>query len=279
MSTATLPQAPVTEEEVRQFNREGFLIVEDALPPEKVSALLAAIARLEDDMKASSQRKRVFGLDIRPIVDKHDAFLELIEWPATFPKVVRFLQHYNIQLLTSHLIMVPPKPEKRNIGWHRDGGGPRPTACGEQSRLSLKVGFFLRDLLEPDMGSLMVVPGSHRVPDPIPWRAGEPNPDGAVELRIKAGSAVIFESRLYHAGAINRSQQTRVVLYYGYGYRWLKPIDYEGAMPQAILDRATPIGRQLLGAKDSHLGYFKPTEEDVPLKAWYRDRFGETWLA
>ena len=180
--------------------------------------------------------------------------------------------------MTSHLIMVPPNPEKRNIGWHRDGGNPRPSAGGPQSRLSLKIGYFLRDLLEPNMGSLGVVPGSHLIEDPIPWKDDEPNPEGAVELKVHAGDAVIFENRLYHAGYPNHSDQTRVVLYYGYGYRWLKPIDYQGSMPDDVLAKCSPIGRQLLGARASHLGYHIPTDEDAPLKAWFAERFGETWI-
>ena len=55
---------------------------------------------------------------------------------------------------------------------------------------------------------------------------------------------------------------------------WGFTIDYD-TMPQAILDKCTPIGRQLLGAKASHLGYYVPQEADVPLKAWYVERFGE----
>lgn len=59
---------------------------------------------------------------------------------------------------------------------------------------------------------------------------------------------------------------------------WQKPIDYD-ALPKELLDKCDPIGRQLLGAKASHLGYFIPTEEDCPLKPWFRDRFGETWMS
>ena len=34
---------------------------------------------------------------------------------------------------------------------------------GRRAMGGLKVGFFLTDLLEPNMGSLMVVPGSRRI--------------------------------------------------------------------------------------------------------------------
>ncbi|HTL52916.1 MAG TPA: phytanoyl-CoA dioxygenase family protein, partial [Planctomycetota bacterium] len=213
-----------TPADLEQFDRDGFLVVRGALSNGKVAELREVIARREPEWKNSPDRKNIYGLDIRPIVNKDPAFLSLIEHPTTFPKAIRFLGHYNVQLMTSHCIMVPPNPEKRNIGWHRDGGNPRPTQCGMDGRSSLKIGYFLTDLLENNMGSLMVVPGSHKLPGTTLAGWDKQDPPGAIELKVHAGDAVIFENRCYHAGAPNLSTQTRIVLYYGYGYRWLKPI-------------------------------------------------------
>ncbi len=277
MLAQTVPEVQVTDAMVREFEHNGYVIVEDALPPQKVTELLDVIERIHTRLETSAHRKEVFGLDIRPIVTEDDAFLELMEWPATFPLAVRFLQHFSIQLTTSHLIMVPPNPEKRNIGWHPDGGMPPIGLHGRRALASLKVGYFLRDLLEPNMGSLMVVPGSHRMEGGPVFPPGARDPVGAVELKLRAGSAVIFHQGLWHAGAPNTSNQTRVALYYGYSYRILRPIDYE-KMPDEILEKCSPIGRQLLGHKVTHLGYYIPTDADCPLKAWYTERFGETWI-
>ncbi|HJP30238.1 MAG TPA: phytanoyl-CoA dioxygenase family protein [Candidatus Latescibacteria bacterium] len=262
-----------TRAQLESFERDGYLLVEDALPAEKVADLLTVIASLEARLQDSPHRRQVFGLDIRPLITEDEAFLELMEWPATFPLAVRFLGHWNLQLTTSHLIMVPPNPDQRNTGWHDDGGKPFFAVDGIRPFMSLKVGYFLTDLLEESMGSLMVVPGSHRQPGRPTWDDGDPDPHGVVELKLRAGAAVIFQQGVWHAGAPNLSQKTRVVLYYGYSSRLLRPIDYE-RMPQEILDRCTPIGRQLLGDKSSHLGYYIPTDDDVPLKPWYIERFG-----
>src|SRR6185503_12205530 len=138
-----------------------------------------------------------------------------------------------------------------NVGWHQDGGSPGTYVDGIRSMFSLKVGYFLTDLLEPDMGQLMVVPGSHRFRDGLKYRPGSDQPEGALQLKVRAGDAVLFQNPLYHGSAPNRSQQTRIVLYYGYSYRWLKPIDYE-KMPEELMASATPVQRQLLGARSSH---------------------------
>lgn len=269
-------QPLVTEAQISKFNEFGYLVVENAIPPEKVAHLLQVIDRLGTELEQSEQRKDVFGLDIRPIVDKDEAFLDLIECPATFPLAVRFLNHFNVQLMTSHLIMVPPNPEKRNIGWHDDGGSPLVGVNGIRAFGSLKVGYFLTDLLEPNMGALMVVPGSHRMQGRPPFEEGARDPVGAVELKVKAGDAVIFQQGTFHAGAPNYSEQTRIVVYYGYNFRTARPIDYD-TMPQEILDKCSPIGKQLLGHRETHLGYYLPTDEDCPLKAWFTEKFGETW--
>ena len=86
-------------------------------------------------------------------------FLHLLDHPATFPVALRALGNPNISLLTSHLICSPPLPPGtgRNIGWHTDGGAPRFAGLdGVRSFQQLKIGYFLVDLLEDDMGSLVV---------------------------------------------------------------------------------------------------------------------------
>jgi len=274
---------------VEAFDRDGYCIVPGALPPAKVAELLAVVDRHRDRLAQSAHKRDVFGLDVRPIVTEDPAFLTLLEWPATFPLAVRCLKHYSIQLNTSHLIMVPPRPAPRpgtagpgagetNIGWHQDGGSPGPRVDGVRAMFSLKIGYFLTDLLEPDMGQLMVVPGSHRFANGLVFKEGATQPDGALQLKVRAGDAVLFQNPLYHGSAPNRSNQTRVVLYYGYSYRWLKPIDYE-TMPAELLASQGPIGRQLLGARSSHLGWYIPTDADTPLKAKYEEWFGQTWIS
>lgn len=267
----------VRPESLEAFERDGYCVVPDALPPAKVAELLGAIDRTKDRLASSGHTRDVFGLDVRPIVTEDDAFLSLLEWPATFPLAVRCLGHYSLQLNTSHLIMVPPRPDAaRNIGWHQDGGSPGMSVGGIRPMFSLKIGYFLTDLLEPDMGQLMVVPGSHRsAGDP----ARQPNGDpvGAVQLRVKAGTAVVFANPLWHGTAPNLSPRTRIVIYFGYAYRWLKPIDYD-TMPESLITRCSPIGQQLLGKKSSHLGNYIPTDADCPLKAKYLEWFGEPVL-
>lgn len=266
----------VTQAQVEFFEANGFLVLKNTLNADKISELVSAIEGLKEEFQHSERRQGDFGLNVRPIVDKDDSFLDLLEWPVTFPKAVRFLEHFNIQLSTSHLIIVPPDPEKRSIGWHPDGGKPGIGMYGRRALGSLKIGYFLSDLPQKNMGALMVVPGSNRSDGGPSFLAGQDNPVGALELTVNAGDAVVFGQPTWHASAPNHSDQDRVVLYFGYSYRVLRPMDYD-SMPDNLLDKCSPIGKQLLGHQVSHMSYYLPTDEDVPLKAWYRERFGETW--
>ncbi|MFX4801995.1 hypothetical protein ABTB58_20075, partial [Acinetobacter baumannii] len=84
----------------------------------------------------------------------------LIDHPSVFPKVRALLGDYFI-LQSSGCTLSPPG--FKGGGWHQDGSGPY-----EFRRLALptplvqlRVGFFLTDQTEPDMGNMVMIPGSH----------------------------------------------------------------------------------------------------------------------
>jgi ectoine hydroxylase-related dioxygenase (phytanoyl-CoA dioxygenase family) len=123
-----------------------------------------------------------------------------------------------------------------------------------------QVAYFLTDVPTAAHGALRVVPGSHRW-DSLP-RGREPA--GAVPLLVRAGTAVLFDRRLWHARGDNVSTATRKALFYAYTYRWIRPRDDLGLEP-GRLAALTPVRRQLLGAGTGVLGHWIPTDKDVPL--------------
>jgi ectoine hydroxylase-related dioxygenase (phytanoyl-CoA dioxygenase family) len=138
-------------------------------------------------------------------------------------------------------------------------------------RLFLKVAYFLTDLSETGRGSIRFVPGSNRLMGRPAQGEGEIDPYGAVEVRCKPGTAVFFEQRTWHAVGPNLSDLTRKALFFGYGFRWLQPMDYV-EMPERLIERADPIQRQLLGRISHNTGFYLPREEDIPLKRWTEER-------
>ena len=257
----------------RRFDELGYTIINGALPPDTVDELLTVIdemrAEFHDHVHRNPSER---GLNIRPVIDKHPAFLTLLMWPAAFPVVVKLLGHYNIQLMQSHLFEADAGHAQRVTGWHNDGGIPAIEVNGIRAFGSLKVGYSLRSIDHENMGGLMVVPGSHRIQGVPPFRDGETDPVGAIQVRLEAGDAIVFQQGLWHAAAPNLSNQRRTALYYGYGYRVFRPVDYQ-AMPAKLMEACSPIERQLLGETVNHQGYYLPTVEDTPLKPWFDEHF------
>jgi ectoine hydroxylase-related dioxygenase (phytanoyl-CoA dioxygenase family) len=278
----------LTDAQRQEFDLNGFLIIEDALTPAEVSRYLGIVDRLDRACPTTfggKPRQPGEPLELRNSVAHPQGreLLDLLMHDAAFPAIVDLMGH-NICMTTSHVFIRPPSPagtkrEFKAIGWHKDGppNDMTPPMNGRYPWLYTKIGYFLTDLTIDDGGALRVVPGSHRVTRPA-QAPGAPDPYGAIEIKCKPGTAVIFENRLWHAVGPNYSDVARKNVYFGYCWRWMRPIDYIQPNPE-ILERATPEQRQLLGDVKSELGYILPKPEDVPLKAWMDKRLGNTVTA
>lgn len=271
----------LTEEERATFDRDGYFVVENVLPRDMVEALGEVTGRIDARHRAEENIGPHERVNLLDFIGKDDLYLELLDWPATFPKVWGILG-WNIQLYHTHVAITPPgpaqPPPRKRLGWHQDSGRlnvdlettPRP-------RISLKVAFFLTDTRDLGRANFYVIPGSHlqnRVRFP---EDGVSDPPEATPVRVPAGAAVFFDRRIWHAPSPNTSGVTRKALFYGYSYRWLRPRD--NMTVAHYMDRCDPIRRQLLGASTGGFGYTSPGDEDVPLRGWIREHAGEGAVA
>lgn len=270
-----------TEEQLKAFNDTGYLIVEDAISPEMTDALEQIVDRID----AAERAKNGFGphkllSKFRTVVED-DLLLELLDNKKVFPLLWNILG-WNIQLYISHLIMYPPEPPdteriRKGAGWHQDGGRPIPEMERPHPRLSLKVSYWLSDVTHRDNGAMRLIPGSHKLDKIPPGSDPESDPDGAMDLLVKRGTAVLFDRRMWHSRGRNYSDVTRKVLFMGYSYRWLRGLDYN-LMPEKILEKCNPIRRQLLGDGVDIKGWWQPTDADVPLKTWIAEHRGQEYV-
>jgi len=277
-------QHQATPEQMEFFSEHGYLVVEDAIPPELLGRLqkevdnVANQSRLQKGLAAHKDVSCLRGVMEGP------AMLELLDLPKTFP-ILWDLMGWNIQLYISQLHVKPPEPSayKRTdlaMGWHQDGGRPQVELAFDHARgtvpqyatpmLSTKIMFVLSDTTVPNCGAMRVVPGSHKTDAPPPgWVAGKQEPEGAIELAVKPGTAVFFERRTWHSPAHNYSDVTRKVLFFGFSFRWLRGLDYN-TMPEEMLRFCDPIRRQLLGDSADIKGYWQPSKNDLPLRNWLK---------
>ena len=276
MNTSCLEHC-LTEDQRGQFERLGYLTIPSAVPTDR----LRRIDQLCDQMLAE---KRAAGLDEHTafsqgdVVGADQAVVEMIDCATTFPKVWGILG-WNIYLYHSHLDVTPPANPQRDpyeptVAWHQDSlrvndeieSSPRP-------RLSLKIGYFVSDVSEPDRGNTLIVPGSHLHDEIDVPPDGRSNPPGAEPVCVPAGSALIIDRRVWHSRSVNHSAITRKVLWMGYSYRWLRPKDEMTV--EHLYPQLTPIQRQILGDRESNNGYYAPTDDDVPLLDWLRAQNAE----
>lgn len=272
----------LTEAQKREFDDNGFLVFEDLLSPAEVERYMGIIDRIDRTCPTShgnKPRKPGEHLELRNSVAYDPELMDLLADERLFPAVVDLMGH-NICMTTSHVFIRPPSPAgtKRDfkaIGWHKDGPPAEwtPPMNGRWPWLYTKIGWFFTDTTIPDAGALRVVPGSHKTLRPA-WKPGEPDPYGAAEVKLRPGSAVIFENRLWHAVGPNYSDVARKNIYFGYCWRWMRPIDYVQQSAE-LLATCDPVQRQLMGAVSSSLGYILPQEDDVPLRAWAEARAKE----
>lgn len=271
MDTSCL-QHRLTDDERRTFNETGMLVLENVLSPDRVTALTRGSDRIYGQKVAEGHdpRKALFYPNFIP---DDPMFLDLVDEPRVLPKVWGILG-WNIYLYHAHLIVTPPSglpQDDKTFGWHQDSGRvnvemeshPRP-------RLSLKVAYFLSDVSVPGRGNFWVIPKSHLrdTLDDKPTN-GVGQPPGAIPVCVKPGTAVFFDRRLWHTASPNWSDVTRKVLFYGYGYRWIRTKD--DMTVQSLWEKSDPIRRQLLGDGVNCNGHYTPTAADVPLRGWLRE--------
>ena len=293
----------MTGDQERDFGERGFVVLEGFLTPDEWARLSAAA----DEVVGRIQRKNGLGREkhfqVRNALAHHDAFLDLVDHPRMLPLVVDAIG-WNIQIRTTHLDYRPPYPEDlqegevgvgkgadqeagyRNVVWHPDLASPEifqaPSLDGRLPFMEIKVFYALFDMTESNCGNLWLVPGSHkRMPEELSEMDRQVPKEQALELKLPAGSAVLWRTATWHCVGPNLSKKTRKIMHVGYHYRWLRPTDYI-QQSQELLQRCSPIRQQLLGALPSGedpLGedpnvapssqyWLTKNPADVPLRAW-----------
>ena len=264
-------QYRLTDEERKHFDEQGYLIVSDALSPGQVSALTNVVDGIH-------QKRVTEGFDAKKalfypnFIPDNPLFTDLVDYEKILPKVWGILG-WNIFLYHAHLIVTPPSGQEKDdktFGWHQDSGRVnQEIECHPRPRLSLKVAYFLSDTSEAGRGNFWIIPGSHLDDTLQRPEGGMGQPEGAIPVRVPPGAAVFFDRRLWHTASPNWSDVTRKILFYGYGYRWIRTKD--DMTVSSLWETSDPIRKQMLGWGVNANGFFSPSDEDVPLRGWLKE--------
>jgi len=252
------------------FERDGYVRIPGALPPEQVVTLTAKVDKIWDEERTDRPVSGAKALHLLSFCGREPEFLEMLDPPNTLPLVVDLLGT-NIFMFHCHLDVHPPEPDVvQPWMWHQDGGIINRDLEGEpRPRIAVKVAYFLTDLSEPGRGNFQVLPGSHLV-NQIDRPADDANDiPGATPVLAQPGDAVIFDRRLWHARSPNRSDITRKAIFFAYTFRWVRTRDDLEVKPE-LRDSLTPVRRQLLGEAEHTIDYWMPDLVEPPLTARFR---------
>jgi hypothetical protein len=257
----------MTEAERFMFDTCGYLIIPDALTPEEVSECLAAAHRAHAPHPPNVWRQ------LGAVYEREPAVEALIDHPSVLPKA-RALLGDRFILQSSWCTLSPPGFQ--GGGFHQDGSGPY-----EFRRLALptplvqlRIGFFLTDQSQPNMGNMVMIPGSHNGSVPIPRGKGSEEALAPIQEIIcgKPGTALMFHQGVFHCGTCNEMDYPRFIQHIVFAPPWLIPSDRKGNDP-AFLERTTPLRRALLGEwnrpeEPFGAGYASPPFEEAPTRSY-----------
>ena len=284
----------LTPQEREHFEREGYCLVENALPPAEFEAVRSLLIQMRGEMLAEgkcspNEQAKAAAFSQANELQRESCLQSLLTTGRILPKVVD-LMGTNISAYHLHLNVTPAaaqaqmhKPpeevdydEVARFGFHQDSGLQSDLEYRPAPRFSMKAGYFLTDVDEPGYANTWVVPAKHHLSDldlstggRDPEERGMGQPPGAIPICCKANTCLLFDRRLWHTPSPNYSDRMRLACLVGYAFRWMRPKEPMYVEPAMAACRC-PVKRQMLGWSSSNLGLCGPNSEDTPLVPWLK---------
>ena len=255
-----------TPQEIEQLGTHGYLIREALFRGEQLARLRGALDEVEIAEVAAAPRsnggkaartsvisrsKRFGGWFPRYLMDKHPAFLELIDFQPTLSVARAVLGPFVRIRQLGGQVSYPGEPNQETQWLLHRRTVPKPLPAFFSFPHTLDCLIYL-DELNSANGTLAVVPGSHlRIHDPLPADCFDDLP-GQKIVRGPAGTCIIMHSNLWHRALPTRPDgEKRRLLILCYGPTWMRYSPFgvkpENSLVDALLDEADAETRELLG--------------------------------
>lgn len=240
-----------------QYDTQGYVHLKDVIPGALLKRLqrafdTAAAPRIAAMEEPANAGKRF--VDIPRLLDKDDAFIDLVDMEPLFPVLVALVGE-DIQLIeTVGRLFFPGKTF--TAPFHSDLAHVRGFAHAHSVNFQAKAHYYVEDL-QPDQGCLAFLPGSHRLPPDAekPSAFLDQNSAAVVKIVPKAGDVIIFNTHLLHMALDNDSGRLRKSIIYSFSHFWMKQA--RSAVPSDLTQVATCFQRmQLFGIDDPQVPHF-----------------------
>lgn len=169
---------------------EQLVIMKKAVQEQAAGEREAGIAQVDGGANGPNQR-------LWTLVNKGDDFLDLLNHPIIDEMIPWFLgEHAIITTYTANIA----RPGNVPMQLHTDQVAVQPPI--RDLAFGMNIMFYLEDVTEKN-GGTRVYPGSHigQIAPPDIFTV-----DGTIAAEAPAGSALVFESRLWHATGPNREE-------------------------------------------------------------------------
>ena len=120
-----------------QYDRDGFVVIPNALPEADRAYFEDAVDRIYGEEEAAGELRPDRSIHVMGWMHKDPRFVELLNWPQTFPYIWGTMG-WNIYTHHNHIDVNPPKDEPRQPQEQharrppREGGRPDHRARGRR---------------------------------------------------------------------------------------------------------------------------------------------------
>lgn len=244
---------------VRHLELEGFVVIPNLLPPDRLAAIKAEVSRLPTVATDYSEQQR--GCQDVQWTDS-PACIETIALPA----MLEFLERlFGDEVICTSCVYALSRPGHPGIALHTDAQPYGSAIFGMQASAPrlVRVLYYLDDL-SPERSPFKVVPRSHLSlhADANPYKRYLSHPE-EVMVTCRAGSAAIINQNVFHANFPNTSQHDRGMLAIAYRPAWAGPIAEVPDWPAEKVARLPAHVQKLFGSLntrkiDYHVGNRPP---------------------
>ncbi|MEM5471912.1 phytanoyl-CoA dioxygenase family protein [Hoeflea sp. AS60] len=265
---------PIREDQLRDFQNNGFVTVKGLFSKEEVSSISEASERVVSEGWAPTEHYGRTFRSWRAITTQSEELAGVACDPRMVTVAMQCLGA-RIKLVGSQLIhrltldgtetsRTPNAP-----GWHRDVFGMDRDLGGESPLCAVKATVWLSSATKVENGATLFVAGSQKdrkLPE-IP--SGKADPKTFSRTQPDIGDVTFFENRVAHAGGYNVSPQTLKFALFQYGYRWLQPVagQYHSA---GLLDLCSDFCRELLQPIElDENNCYRPENRLPSLENWF----------
>ena len=241
----------LTQHYVRRLNEVGYLLQERVVPLDLLTRLRNAVDELteRETRPESIEKYGLGGFFIRNLLDKHEAFHELLNFAPTL-SLARATLGYRVQIHALFLRVTYPELKNQEMAWHFHQRLNRDPRFGnEYTPIVLDNLFYLDDVTDEN-GPLCVLPKSHLLQDKQPVRDFGDKP-GQEILKPSAGSIVTLQgSTLHRAFPTRPGSSKRRLIMLAYSPIWMTQADVPvDELSQKLRRSDSREVRELLGRK------------------------------